>query len=115
MEAFATSVSDETVIYVKGFGDVVAGCNLGIGFSLIISSSTRDCHSAEKVLLGELVWMSCLLIVAFFNTTNSDIVVDACPHPTFWIVLIANPSCVSMDCWKVRIYDQTNSKTFVPL
>ena len=35
--------------------------------------------------------MSCLLIVAVFNTINAGILVDAGPPPPFWIVLIANP------------------------
>ena len=58
---------------------------------LIISSPIRVFHSAKKVLLGELVLMSCLLIVAVFNTINAGILVDAGPPAPFWIVLIANP------------------------
>ena len=91
VETIAPSVSAETLLYVRGFADVVAACNLGIGFLLIISSSIRDIHSARTVLLGELVLMSCLLIVAFFNTINAGILVDAGPPSPFWIVLIANP------------------------
>ena len=91
VETIAPSVSAKTLLYVRGFADVVASCNLGIGFLLIISSSIRDFHSARKVLLGELVLMSCLLIVAFFNTKNAGILVDAGPPPPFWIVLITNP------------------------
>ena len=77
VETIATSVSTETLLYVRGLADVVAACNLGIGFLLIISSSIRDFHSARKVLLGELVLMSCLLIVAVFNSINEGILVDA--------------------------------------
>ena len=91
VETIAPSVSAETLLYVRGFSDVVAACNLGIGFLLIISSSIRDIHSARKLLLGELVLMFCLLIVAVFNTINAGILVDAGPPPLFWIVLIANP------------------------
>ena len=91
VETIAPSVSPETLLYVRGFADVVAACNLGIGSLLIISSSIRDSHSARKVLLGELALMSCLLIVAVFNTINAGIFVDAGPPPPFWFVLIANP------------------------
>ena len=91
VETIAPSVSAETLMYVRGLADVVAACNLGIGFLLIISSSIRDFHSARKVLFGELVLMSCLLIVAVFNTINAGILVDAGPPPPFWIVLIVNP------------------------
>ncbi len=79
------------MVYVRGFADVFAACNLGIGFLLIISSYIRDFHSDRKVLLGELVLMSCLLIVAVFNTINPGILVDAGPLPPFGVVLIANP------------------------
>ena len=91
VESIAPSVSAETLLYVRGFADVVAACNVGIGFLLIISSSIRYFHSARKVLLGELVLMPFLLIVSVFNTLNSDILVDAGPPPPFWIILIANP------------------------
>ena len=91
VETIAPSVSAETLLYVRGFADVVATCNLGIGFLLIISSSIRDFHSARKVLLGELVLMFCLLIVAIFNSLNAGILVDAGPPAPFWIVIIANP------------------------
>ena len=91
VETIVPSVSSETLLYVRGFADVVGACNLGIGFLLIISSSIRDFHSARKVLLGELVLMSCLLIVAVFNTINAGILVDAGPPNPFWIVLILNP------------------------
>ena len=50
-----SSVSAEKILYILGFADVVAACNLGIAFLLIISGSIRDFHSARKVLLGELV------------------------------------------------------------
>ena len=50
-----------------------------------------DHESAKKVLLGELALMSCLLLVAVFNTLNAGVIVDAGPPPPFWIVLIANP------------------------
>ena len=83
VETIAPSVSAETLLYVRGFADVVAACNLGIGFLLIISSSIRDFHSARKVLLGELVLMSCLLIVAVFNTINVGSFVDPDPPTPF--------------------------------
>tara|TARA_Y100001968_G_scaffold125199_1_gene114192 strand:- start:284 stop:544 length:261 start_codon:yes stop_codon:yes gene_type:complete len=73
----------------RGFADVVAATNIGICFLLIISSSIRDRESAKKALLGELVLMSCLLIVAVFNTLNARVIADAGPSPPFWVVLIA--------------------------
>ena len=91
VETIAPSVSAETLLYVRGFADVVAACNLGIGFLLIISSSIRDFDSSRKVLLGELVLMFCLLIVAVFNSINAGIIVDSGPPPPFWIILITNP------------------------
>ena len=91
VETIAPYVSTETLLYVRGFADVVAACNLGIGFLLIISISIRDFHSSRKVLLGELVLMSFLLIVAVFNKLNTGILFDSVPPPPFWIVLIANP------------------------
>ena len=91
VETIAPSVSSETLLFVRGLADVVAASNLGIGFLLIISSSIRDFNSARKVLLGELALMSCLLIVAVFNTINAGIIVDTGPPPPFWIVLITNP------------------------
>ena len=108
VDTIAPSVSAETLLFIRGTADVVAATNIGIGFLLIISSSIgenndgmtvfdidgkpiRDYKSAKKVLLGELVLMSCLLIVAVFNTLNAGVIVDAGPPPPFWIVLIANP------------------------
>ena len=108
IDTIAPSVSAETLLFIRGTADVVAATNIGIGFLLIISSSIgenndgmtvfdidgkpiRDYKSAKKVLLGELVLMSCLLIVAVFNTLNAGVIVDAGPPPPFWIVLIANP------------------------
>ena len=91
VDTIAPSVSAETLLFVRGTADVVAATNIGIGFLLIISSSIRDHESVKKVLLGELALMSCLLIVAVFNTLNAGVIVDAGPPPTFWIVLIANP------------------------
>ena len=79
METIAPTVSAETLMYGGCFADVFAACNLGIGFLLIISSSIRDFYSAKKVLLGELVLMSCLFIVAVFNTINRGVLVDAGP------------------------------------
>ena len=58
---------------------------------LIISSSITDFNSARKVLLGELVLMSCLLIGLVFTMINTFILIDAAQPPTFCIVLIANP------------------------
>ena len=90
IDTIAPSVLAETLLFIRGTADVVAATNIGIGFLLIISSSIRDHESAKKVLLGELVLMSCLLIVAIFNTLNAGVIVDAGPPPTFWVVLIAN-------------------------
>jgi hypothetical protein len=91
IDTIAPSVSAETLLFFRGTADVVAATNIGIGFLLIISSSIRDHESAKKVLLGELALMSCLLIVAVFNTLNAGVIVDAGPPTPFWIVLIANP------------------------
>jgi len=91
VDTIAPSLSAETMLFVRGFADVVAASNIGIGFLLIIASSIRDHESARKVLFGELGLMSCLLIVAVFNTLNAGVIVDAGPPPPFWIVLIANP------------------------
>ena len=91
VETIAPSVSAETLLFVRGFADVVAAFNLGIGFLLIISSSITDFNSARKVLLGELILITCLLIVAVFNSINAGIIVDAGPPPPFWIVLVVNP------------------------
>ena len=91
IDIIAPSVSAETLLFIRGTADVVAATNVGIGFLLIISSSIRDHESAKKVLLGELVLMSCLIIVAIFNTLNAGVIVDAGPPPPFWVVLIANP------------------------
>ena len=75
MGTIAPSVSAEILLYVIGFADDVAECNLGIGFLLIILSSIKDFHSFRKVLLGELLLMSCLLIFAVFNAINAGILV----------------------------------------
>ena len=91
IDTIAPSVPAETLLFIRGTADVVAATNIGIGFLLIISSSIRDHESAKKVLLGELVLMSCLIIVAIFNTLNARVIVDAGPPPAFWVVLIANP------------------------
>ena len=91
IDTIAPSASAETLLFIRGSADVVAATNIGIGFLLIISSSIRDHESAKKVLLGELVLMSCLLIVAIFNTLNAGVIVDNGPPPPFWIVLILNP------------------------
>ena len=71
METISPSFLSETLIFFRGFADVVAAGNLGIGFLLIISSSMRDFDSARKVLLGLLVLMSCLLIAAVFKLLNA--------------------------------------------
>ena len=76
---------------MKGFVDVFAASNIGIGFLLIIASFIRDHKSARKVLFGELGLMSCLLIVAVFNTLNVGIIVDSGQPSLYWILLIVNP------------------------
>jgi len=91
VNTIAPSVSDETMLCVRGFIDVVAASNIGIGFLLIVASSIREHESARKVLLGELGLMSCLLIVALFNTLNVGIIVDSGRPSLYWILLIANP------------------------
>ena len=91
VDSIAPSLSAETMLFVRGFADVVAASNIGIGFLLIIASSIRDHESARKVLLGELGLMSCLLIFAVFNTLNAGIIVDAGQPSPYWIFLIANP------------------------
>ena len=91
VDTIAPSLSAETMLFVRGFADVVAASNIGIGFLLIIASSIRDHESARKVLFGELGLMSCLLIVAVFNTLNAGIIVDAGQPSPYWIFLIANP------------------------
>ena len=91
VDTIAPSVSDETMLYVRGFVDVVAASNIGIGFLLIVASFIREHESARKVLLGELGLMSCLLIVAVFNTLNVGIIVDSGQPSLYWILLIANP------------------------
>ena len=91
VDTIVPSVSDETMLFVRGFVDVVAASNIGIGFLLIVASFIREHESARKVLLGELGLMSCLLIVAVFNTLNVGIIVDSGQPSPFWILLIANP------------------------
>ena len=87
----APSVSAETMLFMRGFVDVIAASNIGIGFLLIVASSIRDHQSARKVLLGELGLMSFLLIVAVFNILNMGIIVESGLPSPFWILLIANP------------------------
>ena len=91
VDTIAPSLSAETMLFVRGFADVVAASNIGIGFLLIIASSIRDHESARKVLFGELGLMSCLLIVAVFNILNAGIIVDAGQPSPYWSLLIANP------------------------
>ena len=91
VDSIAPSLSAETMLFVRGFADVVAASNIGIGFLLIIASSIRDHESARKVLFGELGLMSCLLIVAVFNILNAGIIVDAGQPSPYWSLLIANP------------------------
>ena len=92
VDTIVPSVSDETMLFVRGFVDVVAASNIGIGFLLIVASFIREHESARKVLLGELGLMSCLLIVAVFNTLNVGIIVDSGQPSLYWILLIANPA-----------------------
>ena len=91
VDTIVPSVSDETMLFVRGFVDVVAASNIGIGFLLIVASFIREHESARKVLLGELGLMSCLLIVAVFNTLNVGIIVDSGQPSLYWILLITNP------------------------
>ena len=91
VETIAGNASREILLIVWVTGDVVAACNLGIGFLLIICSSIKDKASLRKVLSGELVLMFCFLAVALFNTFNAGSIVDGGPPPPFWIVLIVNP------------------------
>ena len=91
VDSIAPSISTETKLFVRGFADVVAASNIGIGFLLIVVISIRDHESARKVLLGELGLMSCLLVVAVFNTLSAGIIVDSGQPSPFWILLIANP------------------------
>ena len=91
VDTIAPLVSAETMLYLRGFVDVVAASNIGIGFLLIVASSIRNHESSRKILLGELGLMSCLLIGAVFNTLNAGIIVDAGQPSPFWVLLIANP------------------------
>ena len=91
VDTIAPSLSAERMLFMSGLVDVVAASNIGIGFLLIIAISIRDYESAGKVLLGELGLMSCLLIVAVFNTLNVGIIVDSGQPSLYWILLIANP------------------------
>ena len=90
VETIAGNASTETLLLVRGTADVVAASNLGIGFLLIICSSIKDKKSLKKVLSGELALMSCLLVVALFNTFNAGTIVDGGPPPTSWNILISN-------------------------
>ena len=54
VDTIVPSVSDETMLFVRGFVDVVAASNIGIGFLLIVASLIREHESVRKVLLGEL-------------------------------------------------------------
>ena len=102
VDSIAPSISAEAMLDMRGFADVVAASNIGIGFLLIVASSIRDHESARKVLLGELGLMSCLLIVAIFNTLNAGIIVDAGQPSPFWILLIVNPSLCAYGLLKDR-------------
>ena len=48
VDTIAPSVSADTLLYVRGFADVVAAYNLGIGFLLIISSKLEIYILLEK-------------------------------------------------------------------
>jgi len=91
VDTISPSLSAETILFFRGFVNVIAASNIGIGFLLIVASSIREHESARKVLLGELGLMSCLLIVAVFNTLNVGIIVDSGQPSLYWILLIANP------------------------
>ena len=91
VDTIAPFVSAETMLFVRGFADVVAASNIGIGFLLIVASSIRNHESSRKILLGELGLMSCLLIGAVFNTLNAGIIIDSGQPSPFWILLISNP------------------------
>ena len=105
------SVSAETMLFVRGFVDVVAASNIGIGFLLIVASSIRGHESARKVLLGEFGLMSCLLIVAVFNILNTGIIVDSGQPSPFWILLVANPVLCTYGLLKDK---QWNASYFTP-
>ena len=51
IDTIVPSFSDETMLFVRGFVDVVAASNIGIGFLLIVASFIREHESARKVLL----------------------------------------------------------------
>ncbi len=91
VDTIASLVSAEIMLFLRGFVDVVAASNIGIGSLLIVASSIREHESTRKVLLGELGLMSCLLIVAVFNTLNVGIIIDSGQPSLYWILLIANP------------------------
>ena len=92
IETIAGKASTETLLFIRGTADVVAACNLGIGFLLIFCSSIKYKKSLKKVLSGELALMACLLAVALFNTFNAGTIVDGGPPPPFWAGLIVNPT-----------------------
>ena len=91
VETIAGNASTETLLLVRGTADVVAACNLGIGFLLTICSSIKDKASLKKVLSGELVLMFCFLAVALFNSLNAGTIVVGGSPPPFWFVLIVIP------------------------
>ena len=105
VETIFLSVLPETLLYFKGFDDVVDACNLSLGFSLIISISIRDLHAAKKIFrwvgLNVLIINSCCLqhnkcrhyCWCWFTSTFLD-----CSNRRFFLC--------PLYCWKVRIVDQ---------
>ena len=91
METIVSNTSNETLLLVRGTGNVKATSNLGIGCLPIICSTLKDKASLRKVISRELILIFFFQAVALFNTTNAGQIVDGGTPPLFWIVLIANP------------------------
>ena len=88
-------LTPQLLMAIRGFADVVAASQIGIGLLLIICSYIKDLSATKMVLLGEVALMTCALCVATFNTLNGGTIVDGGPPPPFWLILIINPSlCV---------------------
>ena len=85
-------VTPQLLMAIRGFADVVAASQIGIGLLLIICSYIKDLSATKIILLGEVALITCSLRVATFNTLNGGTIVDGGPPPPFWLVLIINPS-----------------------